>query len=309
MQYPNTTMDGKVVLVTGATSGIGKATALALAGMGATTIVAGRDRTNTDATVRELQAASGNRRVEAILADLTAQADIRRLAAELRDRHDHLDVLVNNAGAGFAAHQESVDGVELTWALDYLSVFLLTNLLMESLQAADAGRVVNIGTASHRRATIHFEDPGLKGRYSANRAYGQAKLAVLMFTYELARRLGGSGVTANVADPGPVDSNLFRAPQMAGFAGRLTPFARFMHRAVSSTPEKGAETVVFLASSPEIASVTGKNWHKKRVTATSNASRSERDWRRLWELSERMTRSAPATSRPATTGFPAWTFR
>ncbi len=301
MNASDGSMSDKVVLVTGATSGIGKQTALALAGMGATTIVAGRDREKTAATVQEVKAATGNARVQVLLADLSAQADVRGLATEFRESHDRLDVLVNNAGGGFAHYTESVDGFEMTWALNYLSAFLLTNLLLEELRAAPAARVVNVGSASHRGSKIDFDDPNLRRRYSSNRAYGQSKLADVVFAYELSRRMAraNTSVTANVADPGPVATNLFKSENMTSTKSPLLKIGFRVHGAIASPPEKGAETVVYLASSPEVDGVTGENWSKKRVAATSAASRSETAARRLWEMSERMTGLAPSGTRGA----------
>lgn len=290
MSTSNISMNGKIVLVTGGTSGIGKATALALADQGATTVVVGRNREKTTATVVEIKSVTGNPQVEMLLADLSAQADVRRITHEFIERHDRLDVLVNNVGGGFTVRRESVDGIEMTWALNHLSSFLLTNLLLDSLATSSSARVINVTSSSHRGARIDFDDPNLRNNYSANRAYGQSKLANLMFTYEIARRLAGTQVTANAVDPGPVATNLFKSEGMASSKSFFLRLGVRIHGLVARPPEQGAQTVIYLASSPEVEGVSGKHWHNKRVTRSSVASRNEADQRRLWDLSQRLTR-------------------
>lgn len=282
-----TTLANRVVLVTGATSGLGRAAATALAARGALVIVHGRHPEKTTATARAIREHTSNPRVETLLGDLLVQADVRRMAAEFLTRHERLDVLINNAGGGFPTRALTVDGVERTWALNHLSAFLLTNLLQEALMASPQGRVIGVTSSNHRSARIAFDDPNLVRGFSAMAAYGQAKLANILFTAELARRLRTTLVTANVVDPGPVRTNMFYTPEMS--ASALYRFARNIHRLVGTTPERGAATIVELASRPDVASVTGEHWHRGRRVGPARAARNDADAHRLWDLSERMT--------------------
>lgn len=281
------TMRDRVCLVTGATSGIGLETARALAERGATVVLVGRNPAKTAATVAALRQRTGSQAVEGLVADLSAQAEVRALAEQVRARWPRLHVLVNNAGAVFAARQESVDGVELTWALNHLSYFLLTGLLLEPLRAAAepgrSARIVNVASRAHQRAgRINFDD--LEGRrgYFSYGAYGQSKLANVMFTYELARSLAGSGVTANALHPGLVHT---------GFGGNnrqwVWRFVYFFINRMAMPPAQGAETAIYLAAAPEVEGVTGRYFVRCRPTASSRASYDEAAARRLWTASER----------------------
>jgi NAD(P)-dependent dehydrogenase (short-subunit alcohol dehydrogenase family) len=287
MSAPLPDLRGRVCLVTGATSGIGRVTARALAERGATLLVAGRNPAKTAATVAEFRRHSGNPAVEGLVADLSAQAEVRALAGEVRTRWPRLHVLVNNAGAVFAARQESVDGIEQTWALNHLGYFLLTNLLLEALQAAAepgrSARIVNVSSGAHMRARgLSFDD--LEGRkaYFSFSAYSQSKLANVLFTYELARRLAGSGITANALHPGLVHT---------GFGGNNRQLAwrvaYFFVNRLALTPEQGAQTTIYLATSPEVEGVTGRYFQRGRAVASSPASYDEAAARRLWSVSER----------------------
>jgi len=277
-------LSGKTVLITGATNGIGRAAATGLARLGASLVVVGRSPSKTDATVQELRAL-GQGPVEGLVADLSSMAEVRRLADEVRQKHDRLDVLVNNAGAIFASRQLSADGYEMTFALNHLSYFLLTNLLLDLLTASAPARIVNVASRAHEGGKLDFADLQEEKSYSmgGNRAYGQSKLANVMFTYEQARRLVGTGVTANALHPGVVATG-FGENNTGVMHTAMSIFHRF-----SIPPEEGADTVVYLASSPEVAGVTGKYFVKRQPVPSSPASYDEAAQKRLWEISAQMT--------------------
>lgn len=279
------TMRDEICMVTGATDGIGKETARALAGMDATVIVAGRNREKSIATVNEFRQETGNPNVEYMLADLSAQAQIRRLAEEFKMHYDRLDVLVNNAGGFFMTRQESVDGLEMTFALNHLGYFLLTNLLLDVLIDSAPARIVNVSSDAHERAEINFDDLQGEESYSGWEAYGQSKLANVLFTYELARRLEGTGVTVNALHPGFVKTKL--GANNFGWLGAVLKKA--INAVAGISPEEGAQTSVYLASSPEVDGVTGKHFVKKRPQRSSEASYDEEAAQRLWEISAEMT--------------------
>ncbi len=277
-------MSGKTVLITGATNGIGRAAAMALAKMGAGLTIVGRSPQKTDVTVQELRAL-GLGPVEGLVADLSSMAEVRRLADDFRRRHDRLDVLINNAGGIFASRQLTADGYEMTFAFNHLAYFLLTNLLLDLLIASAPSRIVNVSSRSHESGKMDFAD--LQGEKSygmgGNRAYGQSKLANVMFTYELARRLAGTGVTVNALHPGVVATGFGE-----NNSGAVGAAMRIFHR-FSITPEEGADTVVYLASSPDVAGVSGKYWVKRQAVDSSPASHDEAAQKRLWELSAQMS--------------------
>ena len=277
-------MKDKLVLVTGATNGIGKVSAQALAAQGARVIVVSRNAQKCDATVAEIKQATGNANVEAMPADLSSLQAVRDLARRFLDRYDRLDVLLNNAGAIYTARTLSVDGIELTWALDHLSYFLLTNLLLGALKAAPAARVVNVSSNAHQltRNGINFDDVQIERGYTGMGAYSQAKLANVMFTYALARRLQGTAMTANALHPGVVSTGF--GQNNTGAWGALWKFVgRF-----TMNPEQGAQTSIYLASSPDVVGVTGKYFDNKKAVRSSTASHDEAAQERLWQLSEKM---------------------
>jgi len=276
-------MQNKICLITGTTSGIGQATAMALAKMGATVIVVGRNKERCQNTVAKIKRETGNSKVDYLLADLSVQSQIRQLVTDFKSRYDHLDVLVNNAGAINFFRRVSVDSIEMTFALNHLAYFLLTNLLLDMLKASAPARIVNVASNSHLGQHLDFDNLELKHGYNPMRAYGRSKLCNLYFTYELARRLEGTGVTVNAMHPG------FVATNMGANNGWLVKlFLPLIHRK-SLTPEQGASTVVYLASSPDVEGVTGKYFVRERGVMSDPVSYDESAAMRLWEVSEEMT--------------------
>jgi NAD(P)-dependent dehydrogenase (short-subunit alcohol dehydrogenase family) len=292
-------MSGKVCLVTGATSGIGKATALELAQMGATTVIVGRNPAKCAAVVSEIKQLSGNDKVEAIIGDLSIMADVRQVAEQFKAKYPQLHVLVNNAGGAFRQREVTSEGLEKTFALNHLSYFLLTTLLLDTLKASAPARIANVSSDAHKGEHLDFDDlHSEKGNFVFH-AYGRSKLAVIVFSYELARRLAGTGVTVNVLHPGLVRT---------GFAGNmgpvLSPVIDFFMRFVGLTPEQGAQTSVYLATSPTVEQVTGKYWEKSKVLLSDPATYDESTWLRLWEVSEKLV-AAHAPARQAATNSAA----
>jgi retinol dehydrogenase-14 len=277
-------MAGRTCLVTGATSGIGKATATALARMGADLVLVARDPARGQATAAGIGAATGNPHVEVLTADLSSQASIRRLAEDYRRGHDRLHVLVNNAGGTWATRHTTVDGLELTFALNHLAYFLLTNLLLDLLRASAPARIVNVTSGAQAVGDIHIDDLQFQRRYRGQPAYNQSKLANVLFTYELARHLAGSGVTVNCVHPGVVRTN-FGRDDMGSVMRLLTPLVRPFMR----TPEQGADTAVWLASSPEVEGVTARYYARRRARRSSRRSYDTELARRLWQVSEELT--------------------
>jgi NAD(P)-dependent dehydrogenase (short-subunit alcohol dehydrogenase family) len=302
------TMAGKTCLVTGGTAGIGAATALELARRGASVVVVGRNRDRGESSVASIRRATGNASVGYLCGDLSAQADVRRVAGEFLGRHRRLDVLVNNAGALFELRQESVDGIEKTLALNHLSSFLLTVSLLDALKTGSPSRVVVVSSAAHADVpAFDFADPearapaAWRGAYPVTRLqslgyslfkpwahpaflqYAHTKLANLLFTYELARRLAGTGVTVNALHPGLV------ASQFAAGKGVYTWFMRRQAQFFGISVEKGAGTPVYLATSHEVEGVTGRYFVKEKPVESSPASRDAEAARRLWDLSEQLT--------------------
>lgn len=276
-------MNGKICLITGATNGIGRATALALAQMGATVVIVGRNPAKCAAVVSEIKRISGNDAVEAIVADLSLMAEVRQVAEQFKEKYQKLHVLVNNAGGAFGTRQVTAEGFEKTFALNYLSYFLLTNLLLDTLKACTPSRIVNVASDAHKGMHLDFDDlQCAKGNFAFS-AYGRSKLAGIMFSYNLARQLAGTGVTANVLHPGLVRTGF--ASNMAALPAAMINF--FM-RFVGVTPEQGALTSVYLATSPAVDNVTGKYWIKSKAVPSDRASYDQATWTRLWEVSEKL---------------------
>ena len=280
-------LQNQVVLVTGATSGIGKVTATELAKMGAHVVLLARNPEKAEATRREIRAAAGHDQVEILLADLSDLNQVRRAAAEFATRHARLDVLVNNAGLIFGSERQvSAQGNEMGVATNHLGPFLLTALLFEQLQASPAARIVNLASAAYQFAKPRLVDFQSERDYNALRVYGNTKLYNIMFTQELARRLRAHGianVTTNAVHPGAVASNF--GDSAGGWLSKLTQLARPFMISV----EKGAETSIFLASAPEVGSTSGGYFAKKKPEPVKHAFNTPAHARQLWEMSEALT--------------------
>ena len=246
-------MAGKVVIITGGTGGIGKATAIGLATMGARVAITGRDLARAEQAASDIRAASANPAVDAFAADLTSQAEVRRLAVGILDAYPRLDVLVNNVGGFWAHRHPTADGLERTFALNHLAPFLLTNLLLDRLKSSPPARVVTVSSGAQSMGRIDFGDLQGARNYSGQRAYNQSKLANVMFSNELARRLEGTGITANSLHPGVVRSNFGAEDQARWFAVMSHVILPLL-----KTPAQGAKTSIYLASSPDIERVTGQ---------------------------------------------------
>lgn len=283
-------MTGKTALVTGGTGGIGLATAAGLAGLGARVGIVGRDRARAEAAAGRLRGIGGN--VEVFTADLSSQREVRRLAAEALAAFPHLDVLVNNAGGYWATRHTTPDGLERTFAVNHLAPFLLTNLLLDRLRASAPARVVTVSSGAQAMGRINFDDLQGDQQYNGQRAYNQSKLANVLFTYELARRLQGAEITANVLHPG-VARTAFGQEDPRRWMRLLVPVVRPFLK----SPEKGAETSVYLASSPGVEGVTGQYFANRRPKASSSASYDTATAARLWEVSTVLVaRTAPDPS-------------
>jgi retinol dehydrogenase-14 len=273
-------MAGKVVLVTGATGGIGKATAIGLATIGARVGITGRDLIRAEQAAADIRTASGNPAVDVFAADMSSQAEVRRLAGAVLDAYPRLDVLVNNVGGFWAHRHPTADGLEHTFALNHLAPFLLTNLLLDRLKASAPARVVTVSSGAQAAGRIDFDDLQGARNYSGQRAYSQSKLANILFTNELARRLQGTGVTANSVHPGVVRTN-FGSEDQAGFFQIISPLVRPFLK----TPAQGARTPIYLASSPDVEATTGR-FFANRKSKTANEAAGDMDvTARFWRVS------------------------
>src|SRR5881227_1954618 len=281
---------GKRVLITGATNGIGLAAAMELARRGAHLVMIARSETKAEEAARRIRAAAGEAAVvDRLLADLASQSSIRRVAAKALDRYPTIDVLVNNAGAVYGTRRLSPDGIELTWAVNHLAPFLLTTLLLERLKASAPARIVTTSSAAHQGARIPFDDMSAVRSWGSSgfRRYGETKLANVLFTVELARRLGGTGVTANAFHPGFVASafNRDNGPLMRIGMALSRPFAR--------SARKGAETLVWLVDSEAAGDVSGGYFFDMRQVSPSPAATDREAALRLWNVSEGQVNPPP----------------
>jgi NAD(P)-dependent dehydrogenase (short-subunit alcohol dehydrogenase family) len=283
VQPTATTHAGKVFLVTGATSGIGLVTARELARQGPRVLLIGRNPAKSARIGEQIRAETGNPDVEVLLADFSSQQQIRELARQVREQCPRLDVLINNAGGMWLKRQLTVDGLEMTFAVNHVAYFLLTHLLLDTLRASGPARVVNVASGAHRKATLDFDDLQGERRYRGWQAYCRSKLANVLFTYELARRLADKGVTANALHPGWVATGF---GGNNGWRGRLVQMAA---RLGGISPEQGARTVLYLATAPEVTGVTGKYFHRGQAVRSSTASYDEAAARRLWQVSLDLT--------------------
>jgi NAD(P)-dependent dehydrogenase (short-subunit alcohol dehydrogenase family) len=274
-------MNGKQILITGATNGIGLAAAEALVALGANVAVVGRSETAMRIAAARVKAArKRGAAVDTLVADLSSQAAVRKLAGEVLGRYPRLDVLINNAGAMYARRQVTGDGIELTWAVNHLAPFLLTALLLDRLKESAPARIVTTASAAHQGARIPFADLNAERSYRGFERYGQTKLANILFTRELARRLEGTGVAASCFHPGLVATGFNRNN------GMLMDLGMTILKPVSRSPQKGAETLVWLATSPEGATVTGGYYFDKGHVVPSAEAQDMETARRLWEVSE-----------------------
>lgn len=286
---PTTRLDGKTILITGATGGIGLEAAVALAGTGARVVITGRNRARIDAALAAIRTRTGGS-TEALQADFASQAAVRQLATDFTAQHDRLDVLVNNAGSVNATRTLTRDGIETTFAVNYLAPFLLTHLLLPTLRASIPARIVNVASVAHTRGTLDFDNLNFDRGYTTMRAYSRSKLADVLFTRELARRLEGSGITVNALHPGTVGTGIWNhgAPDSAWkralFKAVFAPAKWFM-----LSPARGAETILYAATSPDLAGRSGLYLEKNRPKSPSALARDDALARRLWDASARLT--------------------
>jgi len=270
---PECCMKDKIVLITGSTDGIGRQTALELACRGAHVILHGRNPERGKAAQEAIGAASGNPQVDLLLADLSSQRQIRHLADEIHEGYDHLDVLINNAGVNTTERTLTEDGLEMTFAVNYLAPFLLTYLLLDLLKKSAPSRIITVSSKAHMRTTLDFDNLQSEKNFNGSHAYALSKLGNILFTFELAGQLSGSGVTVNCLHPGVIDTKMMRL----GFS--------YPHGA---DVEKGAETPVYLATSPEVANVTGQYFEDKRPAPTSPLSHDIALRKKFWAVSEQL---------------------
>lgn len=273
-------LSGKTIIVTGANSGIGKFAVRGLAKMGASVIMVARSRERGEKALQEVKTASASNNVRLMLCDLSSQVSIREFAAAFESENDRLDVLLNNAGANYFKRHESVDGLELTFSLNHMGYFVLTNLLLNIIKASAPARIINVSSDEHRVDRIAFDDLQREQDYGV-KVYAETKLMNVLFTYELARRLEGTGVTVNTMHPGFTRTNFGRRDN--GLLGKFfVPVARLFGR----SPERGAETAIYLASSPEVEGVTAKYFVDKQAVPTADLSYDEAVQARMWDVSE-----------------------
>jgi NAD(P)-dependent dehydrogenase (short-subunit alcohol dehydrogenase family) len=280
-------MQQKTVVITGATSGIGLVTAESLAEMGAELILVGRNRVKGETVVNRLRARTGNTKLAFHTADLSSLGAVREIAEEINQRVDKIDVLINNAGAIFMNRQVTIDGFEMTLALNHLSPFLLTHLLLEKIKSAPVSRIVTVSSRAHLFGRMNFDDLMSERRYSPWQVYGSTKLANILFTYHLANVLKDTSVTANALEPGFVRTNFARSN------GGIHKFFMTLVMVLAKSPEVGARTSIFLASSPDVEGTTGKYFANCKAAESSPASYNEVDAARLWEVSLKLTGLKP----------------
>jgi retinol dehydrogenase 14 len=274
----------QTILITGATSGIGLEAGVALARSGARVVLAGRDPAKTAATVDQVRRRAGAAAVDSVLGDFASQASIRQMAQDVLARYDRLDVLVNNAGVVNASRTVTRDGIEATFAVNHLGPFLLTNLLLDLLKRSAPARIVNVSSVGHYRGTLDFDDLGYeRGGYQIMSAYSRSKLANVLFTRSLARRLDGTGVTANALHPGTVATNIW-----SGAPWYAKPALALYKRFGMISPANGAETIIYLAVSPQVDGKTGLYFEKNKPKEPSKLARDDALAQRLWDESARL---------------------
>ena len=274
-----TDMNGKVCLVTGATDGIGKVSARVLAEKGAKVIIVGRNPEKSATVLAELKSSSGNENIDLLMADLAVMQEVRDLAEQVISHYDRLDILLNNAGGYFAKHELTSDGLERTFALNHMSYFLLTNKLMELLKSSAPARIVNVSSDAHYGIDMEFENLNGEQEYKAWKAYQKSKLANVLFTYELLKKVPAD-ITVNCLHPGFVATNF--GHNIGGFFG---PVLKIAQRISAIDPEEGAKTSIFLCSAPEVKGVSGKYFYKCQPKTSSRESRNMDTGKRLWQIS------------------------
>lgn len=277
-------LEGKTVLVTGATAGIGRETALGVAKLGAHVVLVGRNPEKTQRVCDELKAATGNQHIDFLLADLSLLSEVRKVAAEFLARFGTLQVLINNVGAINLEREVTREGFELTFAMNHLGLFLLTELLLPALQKGAPARIINLSSDAHRSTGLDFDDLQAERSYSSFKVYSRSKLMNVLFTRELAHRVAPLRITANAVHPGMVASEFINKP---GALGRI---ANAFVGAFGLSPEAGARTSVFLASSAEVEGTTGRYFVKSKAVSPSRKAQDDAAAKRLWEVSERLTR-------------------
>jgi len=281
------TMQDRICLITGGTNGIGKSTAQGLAHLGATVVIVGRDAQKAAQVAEEIRSATGNPNVDLLLADLSSQQEVRRLASDFKRKYSQLHVLLNNASGTFTTRQLSVDGIEMTFALNHLAYFLLTNLLLDTLKASAPARIVNVSSDAHARGKIDFDNLQGERSYSSFGPYGNSKLANILFTTELARRLEGTSVTVNALHPGLTSTGFGK-----NNPGLLMKVMGVVIPLIGRSPEKGAATSIYLASSPEVQSITGKYFVDCKVTQPASQAADSAVAKKLWDVSAEMVHLA-----------------
>ena len=276
-------MNGKTCVITGSTSGIGKYTAIGLAALGARVVIMGRTQSTLDQVKEEIKSESGNDDIYAHVVDLASLSSVRSLAETIKESYPCVDVLINNAGTFHSDYTLSNDNIEMQFAVNHLSHFLLTNLLLEHIKKSDQGRVINVSSGFHYLGRIHFKDVNLSRNYNGLFAYAQSKVANVLFTNELARKLEGSNATANSLHPGRIRTNMGNKYAKGIFRLGWLAAKPFLH-----TEEQGAQTSIYLASSPDVENITGKYHVNSKQRRSSRHSRNEDIANRLWRLSAEM---------------------
>ena len=282
--YISKPMSGKKCLVTGATAGIGKVTATALAKMGANLVITGRNHQKTMDIIQEIIKITGNQSVEFLIADFSDLAQVRTLASEFKDRYSQLDVLINNAGTYFNSRVDTPYGVEMTFLVNHLAPFLLTNLLLDHLKASPSARIINVSSEAHRQDQMDFSNLGFTKGYFGMKAYARSKLANILFTYALVQQLDNTNVTVNALHPGHVATDIWKTNFPL-----IGPLLKWIMSLVALTPEEGADNSIYLATSPEVEGITGKYFIKRELALSSPISYDVKIAQKLWKISEDIT--------------------